>query len=153
MSTETSSSESNVTIHHCVAGFAFCECPGHEHIALIEKKKPTFHAGMLNGIGGHIEVGESPLEAMRREFREETGVNIEKWNQFAHLVVGNWRVHMFRAFNNKILDVRTTTDEQVRLLCRSGLYRLNCVPNLAWLIPMALNLGVVMAEVTELERY
>jgi len=30
--------------------------------------------GLYNGIGGHIEVGEDPRSAARREFREETGL-------------------------------------------------------------------------------
>ncbi len=34
-------------------------------------------AGKYNGIGGHIEAGESPLESARRELREETGLEAE----------------------------------------------------------------------------
>jgi 8-oxo-dGTP diphosphatase len=31
-------------------------------------------AGKYNGIGGHVELGESVLEAARREFKEESGL-------------------------------------------------------------------------------
>ncbi len=31
-------------------------------------------AGLWNGVGGHLEQGESPAEAARREFMEETGL-------------------------------------------------------------------------------
>jgi len=31
--------------------------------------------GLYNGIGGHVEAGEDPRSAARREFREETGLS------------------------------------------------------------------------------
>ena len=33
-------------------------------------------AGRYNGIGGHVERGEDPLQAARREVREETGLEV-----------------------------------------------------------------------------
>ena len=42
-------------------------------VFLLRKNRPDWQAGKLNGIGGHIEEGEEPLNAMRREALEETG--------------------------------------------------------------------------------
>jgi hypothetical protein len=43
-------------------------------VSLIRKKRPKWQAGKLNGVGGHVEEGEPPRNAMAREFFEETGV-------------------------------------------------------------------------------
>jgi 8-oxo-dGTP pyrophosphatase MutT (NUDIX family) len=42
--------------------------------ALIRKNRPLWQAGFLNAIGGEIEPGELPLDAMMREFREEASL-------------------------------------------------------------------------------
>lgn len=44
---------------------------------LLQRKNKTQYAGRLNGVGGKIEPGETPLEGARREIMEETGVNIQ----------------------------------------------------------------------------
>ena len=38
------------------------------------KKKNDIHEGKWVGIGGHLELGETPDEAMIREMKEETGL-------------------------------------------------------------------------------
>lgn len=42
---------------------------------LQRKKSPN--QGKWNGVGGHIEIGESPFESMRREIFEETGIQVD----------------------------------------------------------------------------
>ena len=54
-----------------VAGFLFS--PDRSRVLLIRKNRPAWQAGKLNGLGGKIEPGETPPQAMRREFREEQG--------------------------------------------------------------------------------
>lgn len=68
-----------------VLGFGFTN---DNRVALIRKIRPDWQRGSFNGVGGHIEPGESPVDAMVREFMEETGVKIDKWHwtQFAKLI-------------------------------------------------------------------
>ena len=50
-----------------------------EEILLIHKnKRDSFGFSKFNGIGGHIEKGEEPYEAVKREIFEESGLTIEE---------------------------------------------------------------------------
>lgn len=118
-----------------VAGFLFDV--DYEHVALIKKEKPDWQKGRLNGIGGKIEPGELSPDAMRREFLEETGMDVEGWKQFIQLSGGGFSVDFYYALGNP-WNVQTTTDEQVGCYQVSELTQLNTIPNLQWLIPMAM---------------
>lgn len=84
-------------------------------VALIKKKRPEWMAGKLNGIGGTVEDGESAAEAMSREFREETGVTIPPygWEPVGVMLMDSVEVQIYRAFDDLVEWVSTTTDEQV----------------------------------------
>jgi 8-oxo-dGTP diphosphatase len=114
-----------------VAGFAFYKSV----VILIEKQRPEWQKGLWNGVGGHIEDGETPLEAMQREFKEETGVWIENWEQFCVLSGNGFEVVFFRAFPDEYPAIQKTTDERVEgwHICMLP----KVIPNLNWLIPMA----------------
>jgi 8-oxo-dGTP diphosphatase len=67
-----------------VLGFAFLN--GDKDVILIEKTKPDWQKGLMNGVGGKLEsYDESSLHAMVREFREETGIDT-RLTQWKHLV-------------------------------------------------------------------
>lgn len=53
---------------------SFIFTPSMAKVWLIEKLKPEWQKGLLNGIGGKIEEGELPLEAAYRELKEEAGL-------------------------------------------------------------------------------
>jgi 8-oxo-dGTP diphosphatase len=47
---------------------------GDDVLMLLRNKPPN--AGLWNGVGGHIEAGETPREACLREVQEETGFSL-----------------------------------------------------------------------------
>lgn len=44
----------------------------HKNLILMKRKKDPYN-GLLNGIGGKVDPGETHFEAMKREFTEEVG--------------------------------------------------------------------------------
>lgn len=48
-----------------------------ENRILVEEKKGTRHVGGLVFPGGHVEPGESLLQSVIREMKEETGLDIK----------------------------------------------------------------------------
>jgi 8-oxo-dGTP diphosphatase len=122
-----------------VAGFAFSE--DQRRVVLIEKKRPKWQAGKLNGVGGHIEVGETPEVAMTREYLEDTGVSSfpHEWTQFAYLIGPEFYLHFYTAFNDKLLGVKTITDEVVHNLALHEFGPNDVIPNLNWLLPLAID--------------
>lgn len=120
-----------------VLGFCFMHYMS--EVVLIKKNKPEWQRGLLNGVGGKIEPGETPLQAMNREWREETGGRELAWNHFLTMEFKGASVHVFKRQLTGGIEVSSTTDEQV------GIYNvqevLRCpivIPNLRWIIPMAL---------------
>lgn len=98
---------------HYVLGFVFDA--GGEHVLLIEKARPSWQSGRLNGIGGKIENGEGALEAISREMCEETGVDVDgtEWVVFAELVYRDARVKCFALRGSAYDRAVTSTDERL----------------------------------------
>lgn len=134
---------------HYVVGFAFSSnC---EKVVLIQKNRPKWQAGKLNGVGGHVEEGEGSVDAMVREYREETGVSSagSDWRRFGHLngyssgSDESFHVVCYAAFDDKLLSVHSLTDEIVAVYPappfdgETAGYPV--VSNLNWLIPLALD--------------
>lgn len=99
---------------HYVCGFMFNS--DYSKVLLIEKQRPAWQKGKWNGIGGHIEAGETPNQAMAREFEEEANIvtAAEDWKEFAILEDENAKVHFF--FDRSHAAHReffTMTDEKV----------------------------------------
>lgn len=109
-------------------------------IALIQKKRPSWQAGLLNGIGGHIEPDDScAKQAMRREFEEETNVYHYDWEKFAVIKSPHSHVTCYRSFVNELPRMASNTDETVFIMNIFAIDYSKCVPHLRWLIPLALD--------------
>lgn len=129
-----------------VVGFMYSE--DHTEVALIKKTRPDWQKGKLNGIGGKIEPDELPLDAMIREFKEETGCNHKYWNFFCELR-GDWgTVHFFYTIG-ALTELKTMEDEEVGIYKVADIPNLNTIPNLRWLVPMGIDKDEVVAYVSE----
>ncbi len=140
-----------------VVGFLFDSA--FEWVALIRKNRPAWQAGRLNGIGGKLEPGEDSIDAMVREFREETGL---------HVTADRWRLMCTIAWPDDLERLGTTdeaavdfyvahapaegraglarlvqslTDEQVEVIARRWItepeWQDQLIPNITWLVPLA----------------
>lgn len=134
-----------------VAGFCFDY--SRERLALILKNKPEWQNGCYNAIGGKIEAGEIPIDAMQREFLEETGADIWAWNLFCTYKGPGYIVYFFKAFSKEIANVRTMETEEVKVFDLTGVELSDCkvIDNLNWLIPLALDINVDKTDVFEYE--
>ncbi len=131
---------------HYVMGFAFDI--DRRSLLLIEKKRPDWMAGNWNGIGGHweevdAEKGGSVIviaqRAMRREFKEETGLDFgaKRWQHCITMNCAGGIVYVFTIYDNGIEDAQSLTDELVE---RHHIGNLppNVMDNLLWMIPLCM---------------
>lgn len=125
-----------------VAGFLFSDqpYPAGRQIALILKDHPEWQRGKFNGIGGKIESGERPIEAIRREFKEEASLDIDSWVEVVRLYGADWTVHFYRAFGD-VTKVKAGEKEKIEIFNVNQLPS-NIIPNLSWLIPLSLDLAI-----------
>lgn len=112
-----------------------------DRVVLIWKNKPKWQAGKLNGVGGKVEPLETHHEAMRREFREETGIDHPEWNILIRLGGDDWLVDFYCAIG-RVDDfeyAETKEEEEVAKIYVDRLDDFDYVPNLQWLVPMAVH--------------
>jgi len=119
-----------------VCGFYFSE--DLTQVALIHKLRPDWQRGRLNGIGGHVRLGEPHQAAMLREFAEETGCTVESWACFCDHSWDTGAHVTFWVAAGDVLAVGTETDEEVSIIQVSDVEALPTISNVPWLIAMAL---------------
>jgi len=119
-----------------VCGFLF-KGENADRVVLIRKNKPEWQAGNLNGVGGKVEPAELALDAMKREFKKETGANFHDWKRFCTLDGPGHRVIFFRGLDPyNLIGVSSCTEEEVGIYSCDNLS--GTIRNLHWLIPLAL---------------
>lgn len=110
-------------------------------VALVAKNRPSWQVGKLNGIGGHIEGNEQSRYAMSREFSEEAGVEIpaKAWNYLLRLRCEDALIYFYsHKVPSSTLDlVSTKTDEEILIVPLHDLTNTPLIPNLQWIIPLA----------------
>jgi 8-oxo-dGTP pyrophosphatase MutT (NUDIX family) len=147
-------------VRRYVLGFVFDY--GFHHVLLICKTSPEWQAGRLNGLGGKIEPGESPLQAMDRELREETlgRLGEVELGVFGRLCVepktrdaaspaaevwlfwgkypGEMADRARPSFASRLTGIETP-EGATQVVVRSDLPNWPTLPNLRYLVPMAVN--------------
>lgn len=111
-----------------------------KHVLLLKgSPRKRLWAGLYNGIGGHIEVGEDILEAAHRELFEETGItgiNLQFCAQVMVDVSNEVGVAIF-IFRGKVdtVDFEPSPEGSLSWVLLSNLTKLPLVEDLPILIP------------------
>lgn len=123
-----------------VLGFMFSK--DYKQVALIEKNKPEWQSGLLNGIGGKVENGESSIGAMVREFEEEAFLKTVEndWRKFLALDGEDWIVDCFLSTGD-LSTLKSMTSEEIYIkdVGKINPFQLGVVENLIWIIPLAID--------------
>lgn len=124
------------------------------HVILMEKMRPEWQKGKLNGVGGKIENGEDPQEAMAREWEEEvdTPHDIE-WDLFCALNdhQGGAMVFFFRSQmpeEAEIFDFSAAEDEPLISVSIDNIWRGDVIWNIPWVVHLGLDPNVTMSKVS-----
>lgn len=90
------------------------------------------------GVGGKIEKGERPRDAMIREFEEETGIPDTSWQHMCTLWVdGEWEVFFYWSIGD-IHSAKATTDEAPEVVPTNKLPD-DVIENIPWLVHLAMD--------------
>lgn len=126
-------------MHRYVVGIAFHT--DLRNVLLIRKNRPKWQSGMLNGPGGKVEPGEDFVEAMVREFREETGLEIppDAWRTVVVYHGPDFELHFLTTTTPDLFKARTMTDEKLVFSSVEDVTHQNVLPNLRWVVPLCLD--------------
>lgn len=111
-------------------------------VLLVHKTAPEWQVGLINGVGGKLEIGETTAECIVREIKEETNIDVSikdvvdlggilGEDQAAEVEVFGvvYQGELFEAFIFEKEKIEWFPVDQI-----PG----NVIPNLKWLIPLTL---------------
>lgn len=108
-----------------VLGFIFSE--NREKVLLLKKRSSApYNPDTWNGVGGHVEEGETFLEAMVRECQEESGLDIRstRWLSMGNLTDNkSFDVEIFEA-EADISQFLELTDEKLQVFTKEEVIQL-----------------------------
>jgi 8-oxo-dGTP diphosphatase len=108
-------------------------------VILVLKNRPKWQEGLYNFPGGHIEKGESGLECIIREVKEECEIRIIS-PAYIGKIVNNMANYYVKIYTTITEEVHLHTNEdQIPIWAEVENLPKNIVSNLLWLIPFAKN--------------
>lgn len=126
-----------------VTGFMFS--PDLKNVAVIQKNRPAWQAGKFNGVGGKVESNEIPIDAMVREFWEETGVATSTLDWQLRIIMRRgdgpkaFCLNIYSCVSPQVFDVATVTDEKVEIMPVAELLNHPVIPNMRWVLPLVMD--------------
>lgn len=133
-----------------VLGFIFDKTK--RDVLLMKKSKPEWQKNHLNGVGGKVEDNEVPIEAMSRETKEKTGLEIptENWLYMGKMecpdpqrVEPAWVVYVYTTvYHGATFDIIENKDEPLHWIVKHQIHHMNdwALSNIKWLVPMAIDM-------------
>lgn len=127
---------------HYTVGFLFSF--DKQQVALIRKNRPDWQKGRLNGVGGHVEIGETSIQCMEREFGEEVDYPAAfktAWYPFVALNSPEFFMDCFVALGD-LTGIRAKTDEEIEIINVEDIHPLrnkDMIENVPFLISMAID--------------
>ncbi len=90
-----------------------------DEIYLVSQYRDSMQERLLEVVAGHMEKGESPLEAAKKELKEETGLSAKTWKQLSTLYVSanmNAVAHIFYATDLTEGKQDLDEDEDIKII-------------------------------------
>lgn len=90
-----------------------------DEIYLVSQYRDSMQESLLEVVAGHMEKGESPLEAAKKELHEETGLTAKTWQQLSTFYVSanmDAVVHIFYATDLTEGKQQLDEDEDIEIV-------------------------------------